>query len=145
MSIQILRERMLQQKHNWKYRVFFVLGILCLILGVIGIIIPILPTTPFLILSVILFMNSSRRFLKLVLKNKIFGSYIKNYLQGKGMPLANKIVTLVLLWTAILLSIIFAVENIIVRIILMIVAAGVTIHILTIKTYKKKKRPENKP
>ena len=108
-----------------------------MLLGMIGILIPILPTTPFLLLAVILFMKSSRRFLRIILRNRIFGSYIKNYLQGKGMPLFNKIFTLIFLWTAIILSIVLAVDSTVVKIILGFAAAGVTIHILMIKTYKK--------
>jgi uncharacterized membrane protein YbaN (DUF454 family) len=67
----------------------------------------------------------------------VIGSYIKNYIEGKGMPLRVKLLTLVLLWTGILCAIIFATDNLILRIALLFIAAGVTIHIVLIRNRKK--------
>jgi len=105
-------------------------------LGIIGIFIPILPTTPFLLLAAACYVRSSKRFYDWLIHNKWFGSYIKNYYDGKGVPLKVKGVTIFLLWSSILFSILFIIDIFWIQIVLIIIAFGVTVHILTIKTYK---------
>jgi uncharacterized protein len=105
-------------------------------LGIIGIFLPIVPTTPFLLLAAACYARSSKRFYDWLMNNKWFGSYIKNYQEGKGVPLKVKILTISVLWITILSSV-FIVQIFWVRILLILIAFGVTIHILTIKTYKK--------
>lgn len=105
-------------------------------LGIIGIFLPIVPTTPFLLLAAACYARSSKRFYDWLMNNKWFGSYIKNYQEGRGVPLKVKILTISILWITILLSV-FIVQIFWVRILLILIAFGVTIHILTIKTYKK--------
>ena len=119
-----------------KRRIFVIAGTIALVLGVIGIIIPVLPTTPFLLLAAICYMRGSQRLYNALLCNKFVGSYIRNYLEGRGMSLKMKIWTLSLLWIAILFTAVFATESLIVRIILAVVLIGVTIHILLIRTIK---------
>jgi len=102
-------------------------------LGIAGIFIPILPTTPFLLLAAALYARSSKRFYNWLINNKIFGRYIRNYREGKGVPVKLKIFTIALLWITILCSAIFAVDILWVRILLGLVAAGVTIHIIRIR------------
>jgi len=105
-------------------------------LGIIGIFVPILPTTPFLLLAAACYMRSSERFYQWLIKNRIFGSYVRNYIEGRGMPVKLKIFIIFLLWLTIGLSITFGVQNTIVRIVLICVAIGVTIHICLIKKRK---------
>jgi uncharacterized protein len=119
-----------------KRRVFVIAGTIALVLGVAGIILPVLPTTPFLLLAAICYMRGSQRLYKALLRNRFVGSYVSNYLEGRGMSLKMKIWTLSLLWITILCTAILASESLIVRIILAIVLIGVTIHILMIKTAK---------
>jgi hypothetical protein len=121
---------------NWIKPILIVAGTLFVGLGVIGIFLPVLPTTPFLLLAAACYAKSSRRFYCWLLNNRWFGVYIKNYRQKKGMPLKIKIFTVVLLWLTILVSVIFAVQSLAVRIILIIIAFGVSLHILSIKTLK---------
>ena len=109
-------------------------GTVSTVIGVIGIFVPILPTTPFLLLAAACYLRSSRRLYNWLLCNRFFGAYVRNYLQGRGMPRKVKIATIFLLWITITCSIIFAVQVLVVRIILIIVAIGVTVHILLIKT-----------
>ncbi len=111
-----------------------------MVLGIIGIIVPILPTTPFLLLAAVCYIRSSQRFYDWLLNNRFLGLYIKNYTQGKGMPLRAKIFTVILLWITIGLSMWFAVQGVVIRVILILVAVGVTIHIVRIKTFKGKGR-----
>lgn len=121
---------------NWIKPILIVAGTLFVGLGVIGIFLPVLPTTPFLLLAAACYAKSSQRFYCWLLNNRWFGVYIKNYRQKKGMPLKIKIFTVVLLWLTILVSVIFAVQSLAVRIILIIIAFGVSLHILSIKTLK---------
>lgn len=104
--------------------------------GIIGIFIPILPTTPFLLLAAACYMRSSERFYRWLINNRIFGTYIRNYIEGKGMPIRIKIFTILLLWLTIGLSIAFGVQNTVVRIVLVCIAVGVTVHVVLIKRRK---------
>ncbi len=105
-------------------------------LGVLGIFMPLLPTTPFLLLATLCFARSSKRFYNWLLNNRWFGKYIRNYLDKKGIPLKAKIFTISLLWITILFSAIVVVSILFIRIILILIAIGVTIHILSIRTLK---------
>jgi len=119
-----------------KRRLLIGAGTLCTGLGIIGIFIPILPTTPFLLLAAACYMRSSERFYQWLINNRIFGAYVRNYIEGRGMPVRIKIFTILLLWLAIGLSIAFGVQNTVIRIVLVGIAIGVTIHICLIKKRK---------
>jgi uncharacterized membrane protein YbaN (DUF454 family) len=111
----------------------FLGGFISLILGVIGIALPILPTTPFLLLASAAFAKSSKRFHRWLLNNKILGAYIKNYREGKGLPLKIKVITLSLLWITIITSILFLMHLFWLQIVLICIAIVVSIHIILIK------------
>ena len=113
-------------------------GTIFLGFGIIGIFLPILPTTPFLLLAAACYARSSKRFYDWLMNNRWFGTYIKNYRDGRGVPLKFKIFTITLLWITIIVSVFLVMNNYWIKIILILIAIGVTIHILTIKTYKKK-------
>ena len=115
-----------------------ILGTISLVIGVIGIFIPVLPTTPFLLMAAACYMRSSTRFYNWLLNNRLFGNYIRNYIEGRGMPLSTKIYTLLFLWVTIGFSIFLANQNMVVIIILLLVATGVTIHILSIRSKMKR-------
>jgi uncharacterized membrane protein YbaN (DUF454 family) len=119
---------------SMKY-IFVFLGIISLGLGVLGIFLPILPTTPFLLLSAFLFARSSQRLHAWLLNHKILGKYIRNFLQEKAIPLHIKIYSISVLWLTIICSITFAASGKLwLQILLAAVAVGVTIHILSYKT-----------
>jgi len=124
--------------------VLVVTGTLSVALGIIGIFIPLLPTTPFLLLAAYCYARSSRKLYNWLMNNKWFGSYIRNYYEGKGIPLKAKLLSVSFLWLTIGFSTYFIVNVLIVRIILVIIAIGVTIHILTIKTLKEGRFVEDK-
>lgn len=109
-------------------------GTFFLVLGFIGIFIPLLPTTPFLLLAAACYVRGSKRFYNWLIKNKWLGKYIKNYQEGRGIPLNIKIISILVLWLTIVFSTFIIVSNFIIQIILFIIASGVTIHIMTIKT-----------
>jgi uncharacterized membrane protein YbaN (DUF454 family) len=119
-----------------KRRLLIAAGTLCAGLGIIGIFVPILPTTPFLLLAAACYMRSSERFYRWLTSNRIFGDYVKNYIEGRGMPAKIKTFTILLLWLTIGLSITFAVQSLVIRIVLLCVAAGVTTHIALIRRKK---------
>ena len=114
--------------------ILIVAGTFFLGLGLIGIFLPLLPTTPFLLLAAACYAKSSQKFYTWLLSNKYFGTYIKNYWEGKGIPLQIKILSISFLWIAILFSAFIIISYIYVRIILIAIAIGVTLHILTIQT-----------
>lgn len=114
-----------------------VFGTFFLFLGLIGIILPLLPTTPFLLLAAACYARSSKKYHSWLLKNKLFGSYIKNYYDGKGIPLKVKILAISFLWITILSSVILFIEFFLIEILLFIIAFLVSIHIILIKTYDK--------
>ena len=119
--------------------ILIIAGTFLIGLGILGIFLPLLPTTPLLLLAAACYARSSRRFYDWLLNNKWFGNYIKNYLEGKGVPLKVKVLSISLLWVAILFSAIFLVSILLVRIILVLIAIGVTIHIISIRTLKNNK------
>jgi hypothetical protein len=122
--------------HKLKRRLFTIAGTIALGIGVVGIIVPVLPTTPFLLLAAICYMRGSQRLYNALLCNRFIGSYVRNYLEGRGMSLKMKIWTLSLLWAAIAYTAVLATDSIIIRIILAVVLTGVTIHVLLIRTTK---------
>ena len=121
-----------------------VTGTLSLGLGIIGIFIPLLPTTPFLLLAAYCYFRSSKKLYNWLISNKLFGSYIRNYYEGLGIPLKVKLLSISFLWLTIGFSIYFIVSSLIIRIILIIIAVGVTLHILNIKTLREKRFEEDK-
>jgi uncharacterized membrane protein YbaN (DUF454 family) len=115
---------------------YFVFGTVFLLLGGIGVFLPILPTTPFLLLSVAFYYKSSKRMHHWMLNNRWFGDYLRNYAEGKGISLKAKIFTASLLWIFIIYSVLYAVNNIIIQLVLIIIAVGVTIHLIKLPTLK---------
>ena len=122
--------------HNWLKPLLIVAGSISVGLGILGIILPVLPTTPFLLLAAACYARSSQRFYCWLLNNRWFGTYIDNYRSKRGMPLKVKLLTVSLLWTTLTLSLIFAVSSLALRLILIVLALGVSIHILRLKTLK---------
>ena len=112
------------------------LGTISLALGIIGIFIPILPTTPFLLLAAGCYAKGSKRFYQWLMKNRWLGSYIRNYQEGRGIPLKVKIATILLLWSTMAVSIVMIVSNNYIKLILFVIGLCVTIHIITIKTFR---------
>lgn len=110
-------------------------GIITTTLGIIGIFIPVLPTTPFLLLSAFCFNRGSEKMRKWFNSNKVFSTYLDNYRTNAGVPLSTKIISISVLWITIGLSFYFS-ENIWVRILLVAVVIGVTIHLMKMKTRK---------
>lgn len=125
-----------------KRAVFISLGGLFTLLGALGVFLPLLPATPFLLLAAFFFARSSARFYRWLTHNQLFGPYIRAYRQGEGLPLARKLSAMLLLWAAIGSSAYFAVESMPVKIALLCLALGVSIHLLRMKSSR---RPAEQP
>lgn len=117
-----------------KRRLMIAAGFTCLILGALGILIPVLPTTPFLLLAAGLFMRSSTRLYQWITAHRVFGPFILNYRLYRAVPRRSKIVAIVLLWLTIGTSILWAVEHWALRLLLLLIAVAVTVHLARMKT-----------
>ena len=115
---------------------FIAVGTLFLVLGVIGIFVPLLPTTPLLLLAAACYYKGSRRMYEWLLNNGWFGTYIRNYKEKRGIPMTTKALIIVLLWMAIAYSA-YVVRIFIVQISLFTIAMAVSVHVLRLPTYKK--------
>lgn len=109
------------------------LGTLSLGLGLLGVVVPLLPTTPFLLLSAALYTRGSPRLHAWLTGHRLLGPYIANYRAGRGIPRRTRIVSITLLWVTIGLSATFAVSHIAARLLLLAIAVGVTVHLLRLR------------
>ena len=105
-------------------------------LGVIGMFLPLVPTTLFLLMAAYCYSRSSERFHGWLLTNRLFGKYISNYKAGLGISLRQKVITLSALWISISFSIWMLGGGFWSTIFLLVVAVGVTVHILWLKTFR---------
>ena len=109
-----------------------------------------LPTTPLLLLAAACYARSSDRFYRWLVTNRWFGEYISDYRQGRGIRMRQKALVLALLWLTITYTAGFAVAIWWVRLLLLVIAAAVTWHVLTIRTYRPERQatsplPEGDP
>jgi len=111
-------------------------GFLLVAIGVIGIFLPLLPTTIFLILASVCFVKSSPRANEWLRNHKVLGAYIKNYQDKSGLTITSKIFNLILLWGMITVSAFLFTDGFYIRLLLFAIAIGVSIHLVMIKTKK---------
>ena len=117
--------------------VYIVLGTISMALGILGIFLPLLPTTPFLLLTAALYFKGSPELYHWLISHKYLGPYILNFRENKAIPLRAKIFSVTLLWLTMSYCIFWVVPYLWVKIILFLIASGVTYHILSFKTLKK--------
>lgn len=120
-------------RNNIKKYLFIFLGSISLGLGSIGIILPLLPTTPFLLLAAYFYLRSSKKLYVWLLNHRIFGIYIYSYINFHAIDLKTKISALSLLWLSLTISIIL-INKLLVTLILLIIGLSVSLHILSLKT-----------
>jgi uncharacterized protein len=116
--------------------ILIVTGSLCVALGVMGMVLPLLPTTVFLLLAAWCFSRSSPRFHAWLVNNRLLGDYISAYHEGRGMSLRDKWISIATLWVGIGITAVFFVGVPWVRLLLIAIAAGVTIHLVRLPTLR---------
>jgi len=109
-------------------------GTLCVGLGVLGMFLPLMPTTVFLLLAAYCYSRSSEKFHTWLLSNRLFGKYISNYKAGRGISLRQKWSTTIFLWASIGASIWLIGGGFWSTLFLLAVAVGVTVHLFMLKT-----------
>ena len=114
---------------------WFLLGFIIMSIGIIGIVVPGLPTTPLMILAAACFAKSSQKFYDWIINNRMFGKHVKNYREGKGIPKKSKPIILTTLWIFVLFAVFVAIPDgiLISKISTLILAIIGTIFILRIK------------
>jgi uncharacterized membrane protein YbaN (DUF454 family) len=126
-------------KARLRRAVLIAAGTLCVALAALGALLPVLPTTPFLLLAAACYIRSSKRLYDWLLNNRIFGAYLRRYREGEGLPLPFKLWTIALLWLSLGSSAFLALPERLwwLRLILLAIGLAVSAHILRIKTYRR--------
>jgi uncharacterized membrane protein YbaN (DUF454 family) len=125
-----------QASRNWKRILLIIAGTFFVGLGILGIFLPLLPTTPFLLLAAACYVRSSQRLYDWLLNNRWFGKFVRNYIQGRGVPQKVKLWTITFLWLTIGFSVTFVAQVLLIRIVLILIAIGVSLHVLSVRTLK---------
>lgn len=114
--------------------IYGILGSVSLALGVLGIFLPVLPTTPFLLLTAFFYVRSSDKLYSWLIHHKHLGPYIINFREHKAIPLRVKIISVTLLWATLLYCTFAVTQRLWLQCIFMGIAIGVSWHILSYKT-----------
>ena len=123
---------------NLKKKLYIAFGFLAVILAIIGVFIPGLPTVPFLLVALFCFERSFKKYHDMIMNNKYFGPVLQDYYSGKGLTPSVKIKAILFLSCGMIFSI-YKIQNLHARIALAIVWLGVAIHIILLKTKKDQK------
>lgn len=121
---------------NLRKYLFIVLGSISVALAALGVILPGLPAVPFLLLASFFFARSSKRLHDWLINNKIFGPILADFLDQKGIRLHIKIISIVLMWAMMMVSVLFLIEKDIVKYVAIGGAIVGTIAILRFKTIR---------
>lgn len=113
-----------------------IIGLISLGLGLVGIFLPVLPTTPFLLLSAALFLRSNKSLYDWLLNHPRLGPYVSNFMVHKSIPLKIKILSVSMVWITLLYCAIFVAEFWLFRLLFILLATAITIHILSYKTLR---------
>ncbi len=127
-------------------RIFLIIvGCVSLVLGILGMFLPLLPTTPFLLLSAAAWVKASPALYQWLLNHKVFGEYIRNFREHRAIPLRAKIVSVSLVWLTIGYCIFAVVDEWWwAQVLMTLLAIGISWHILSFKTLKKAENGERK-
>ena len=104
-------------------------GVLAVLLGVIGIFLPLLPTTPFLLLAAACFARGSPRLHHALMTHRVCGPYLRNYHEGRGIPVRAKVIALLMMWSSLGYAL-WRFEHLWLRLALLAIGAGVTFYLL---------------
>ncbi len=118
-------------------KLLIIVGFLSVGLGFLGIFLPVLPTTPLLLLAAFCFANSSERFHRWLLHNRLLGPYIRDYLEKGGVSSRTKIAAISMIWISIGYCTVFLLKNMWLRGLLLVIAAAVSICLVRLPTIRK--------
>lgn len=107
-----------------------------LLLGALGLFLPVLPTTPFWLLTCWFYLRGSNRLYARVMRNPYFGGYMRGFLEEKAIPLHGKIVTVVVMWGSAISTFLFLDVHWAINLLILVVAIGVTWYVLSFPTAK---------
>ena len=113
-----------------------ILGLISLGLGILGAFLPVLPTTPLLLLAAFLFLRSNQRLYDWLMNHPKMGPYITNFMKHKAIPLRVKFIAVSTLWFTLLYCAVFVAEHWAFRAFFILLAICITWHILSYKTLK---------
>lgn len=116
--------------------IFIISGSIALALGIMGIFMPLLPTTPFLLLAAALFFRSSPRLYEWLLNQKRLGPYIRNFREYKAIPLRAKIISVSMVWLTLLYCAYILHSQPWLSTLMIALAIAITWHILSYKTLR---------
>ena len=118
--------------------ILILIGSVSFALGVLGIFLPMLPTTPFLLLSAAAWLKASPSLYEWLLNQRIFGEYIRNFREHRAIPLRVKIISVSMVWLTIGYCIIAVVDEWWwAQLLMALLAIAISWHILSYKTLKK--------
>lgn len=109
------------------------IGLISLTLAIVGIFLPILPTTPFLLMSAAIFLKNSPRLYEWLMSHPKLGTYIRNYTEHKHIPLRAKVISLSLVWISLSYCAFSVADHWLLSVMFLAIAIGVSIHILSFK------------
>lgn len=106
-------------------------GVLAVLLGILGVFLPLLPTTPFLLLASWCFARGSDRLHRWLLSHRVFGDYLRNFEAGRGIPLKAKVVATVMLWGSLLFAMRRTIDagGVALPVVLALTGAGVSLYL----------------
>jgi uncharacterized membrane protein YbaN (DUF454 family) len=126
-AVQVYRSRVM--KLLW-----VTAGTISLAVGMIGVAVPVLPTTPFVLIAAACYLRGSKRMYDWIASNRVIGGYLSGYLEGRGVSTKAKATSVIVLWALILISATFFMSEAMTRAVLIVIAVAVTVHLLTLKT-----------
>ena len=108
-------------------------GLILVFIGLVGVIVPVLPTTPFMILAAYCFIRSNKKLYTWVTTNRIFGKKVSQFFEKRGITLRAKIVSISTMWFMCVISFYFTYPKIWAVILIPVLAVAGTIIIISIK------------
>ncbi len=118
--------------------ILLICGFIMAFMAMLGALLPLLPTTPFLIASAACFYRSSAKFYNLIMFNPYFGHYLRDYKEGKGIPLRVKISSMSFMWISTLISVLFFIPVTWLKILVVAFSLAITVHVFMIRTKRHK-------
>jgi uncharacterized membrane protein YbaN (DUF454 family) len=125
-------------KNAIKRPLYIFLGCVAVAVGAVGVVTPVLPTTPLLLLATFLFARSSPRLNRALLHNRVFGKFLTNYFERKPIPMREKMVSIGFLWVGLGATFYFASLRTWVVVLLLVIGVAVTVHIATLGRWRRK-------